>query len=92
VIEEGWFNEFRKIPDVVEELKRRAVPGASYDAVLNALQIFELARATLKGKTPAQASGINMKNDWHLLVKEPTKNEAIKTKSQGKRIVEVIAQ
>jgi len=26
--------------------------------------------------TPAQASGINMKNDWHLLVKEATKYDA----------------
>jgi transposase-like protein len=29
------------------------------------------------GKTPAQASGINVKNDWHLLVQEATKNEAL---------------
>lgn len=43
---------------------------------------------TLKGKTPAQASGINMKNDWHFLVKEATKSEALK---EEKRIVEVIA-
>lgn len=26
------------------------------------------------GKTPAQASGIEMKNDWHVLVKEATKS------------------
>ena len=32
---------------------------------------------TLKGRTPAQASGINLKNDWHLLVKEATKHEAL---------------
>jgi transposase-like protein len=44
---------------------------------------------TLKGKTPAQASGINMKNDWHFLVKEATKSEALK---EEKRIVEVIVQ
>jgi transposase-like protein len=31
---------------------------------------------TLK-MTPAQASGINMKNDWHVLVKEATKHEAM---------------
>ena len=29
---------------------------------------------TLKGKTPAQASGIEMKNDWHTLVKQATQN------------------
>jgi transposase-like protein len=44
---------------------------------------------TLKGRTPAQASGINMEGDWHLLVKEATKSEALK---EEKRIVEVIAQ
>jgi len=38
--------------------------------------------------TPAQASGINMKNDWHLLVKEATKSEALKEK-QIPQIVEV---
>jgi transposase-like protein len=32
---------------------------------------------TLKGKTPAQASGIEMKNDWHVLVKEATKHKAL---------------
>lgn len=31
---------------------------------------------SLKGRTPAQASGIDMNNDWHLLVKEATKNMA----------------
>jgi transposase-like protein len=33
---------------------------------------------TLKGKTPAQISGIDMKNDWNILVKEATKFEAVK--------------
>lgn len=37
LIEEGYFDEFRKIPDVIEELKRRTIPGAYYDAVLGAL-------------------------------------------------------
>jgi len=44
---------------------------------------------TLK-TTPAQASGINMKPDWNVLVKEATKEEALK--KEEKRIVEVIAQ
>ncbi len=43
---------------------------------------------TLK-MTPAQASGINVKPDWNVLVKEATKSEALK---EEKRIVEVIAQ
>lgn len=33
---------------------------------------------TLKGKTPAQASGIDMKSDWNVLVKEATKFDAMK--------------
>ena len=37
LIEEGWFSEFRKIPDVIEELTRRTVPGVKRDTVLNAL-------------------------------------------------------
>lgn len=37
LIEDGWFEEFRKVPAVVEELKRRNVPGASYKTVQNAL-------------------------------------------------------
>lgn len=40
--------------------------------------------------TPAQASGLDIKGDWHLLVKEATKNEALR--KDEKRIVEVIAQ
>jgi len=44
---------------------------------------------TLKGRTPAQASGINMKNDWHLLVKEATKYEATH-KELNKKPIEVM--
>jgi hypothetical protein len=40
--------------------------------------------------TPAQASGIDMEPDWNVLVKEATKEEALK--KEEKRIVEVIAQ
>ena len=45
---------------------------------------------TLK-MTPAQASGINMKNDWHLLVKEATKYDA-KHKDLDKKPIEVMAR
>jgi transposase-like protein len=41
---------------------------------------------TLKGKTPAQASGIDMKNDWHILVKEATKSMAMKEEQKAKMI------
>jgi len=44
---------------------------------------------TLK-MTPAQASGIDMEPDWNVLVKEATKEEALR--KEEKRIVEVIAQ
>ncbi len=44
---------------------------------------------TLK-MTPAQASGLNVEPDWNVLVKEATKEEALKR--EEKRIVEVIAQ
>ncbi len=46
---------------------------------------------TLK-MTPAQASGLNIKNDWYDLVKSATKDEATKEEKQVGRIVEVIAQ
>jgi len=41
--------------------------------------------------TPAQASGINMKNDWHLLVKEATKYDATH-KETSKKPIEVLAR
>lgn len=44
---------------------------------------------TLK-MTPAQASGLNVEPDWNVLVKEATKEEALRR--DEKRIVEVIAQ
>jgi hypothetical protein len=44
---------------------------------------------TLK-MTPAQASGLNVEPDWNTLVKEATKEEALKR--EEKRVVEVIAQ
>jgi transposase-like protein len=46
---------------------------------------------SLKGKTPAQASGLKIPNDWNVLVKEATKEETLKEKDMTKRIVEVIA-
>jgi transposase-like protein len=44
---------------------------------------------SLKGKTPAQASGINIKNDWYLLVKEATKYDATQ-KELAKKPIEVM--
>ena len=46
---------------------------------------------TLK-MTPAQAAGINLKNDWNTLIKEATKEETQKERDMSKRIVEVYAQ
>ncbi len=39
--------------------------------------------------TPAQASGLNVKNDWHNLVKDATRSEALKKGKQIPQIVEV---
>jgi transposase-like protein len=45
---------------------------------------------TLK-MTPAQASGLNVKNDWYDLIKSATKDKTTKEEKQAGRIVEVIA-
>jgi transposase-like protein len=49
---------------------------------------------TLKGRTPAQASGIEMKNDWNALVKEAIKFKAINdtTHSTKEQLIEVVAR
>jgi transposase-like protein len=52
---------------------------------------FVRKHQTLKGKTPAQAAGLNIKNDWNTLVKEATKEETLKERDMTKRIVEVYA-
>ncbi len=44
---------------------------------------FVRPHQSLKGKTPAQASGIKMKNDWHLLVKEATKQATLNEKQNS---------
>lgn len=41
---------------------------------------FVRPHQSLKGKTPAQAAGIIMKKDWHLLVKEATKHATLNEK------------
>jgi len=46
---------------------------------------------TLK-MTPAQASGLNVKNDWYDLVKDATKNMAKKEEKRVERFVEVTVQ
>lgn len=43
---------------------------------------------TLK-MTPAQASGIDMKDDWYTLVKEATRNMTTNEEKQHEQIVEV---
>lgn len=48
---------------------------------------FVRPHQTLKGRTPAQAAGIDMKNDWHLLVKEATKHSTLK--AQQNKLIEV---
>jgi transposase-like protein len=40
--------------------------------------------------TPAQASGLNVKADWHDLVKDATKNEATKEEKQHKQIAVMV--
>lgn len=46
------------------------------------------------GKTPAQASGITIKNDWHELVKEATKFNAIQKEKEfmEEKPIEVVAK
>ena len=44
---------------------------------------------TLK-MTPAQASGLNVKADWHNLVKDATKNEATKEEKQHEQIMVMV--
>jgi hypothetical protein len=41
--------------------------------------------------TPAQASGLNVKDDWHNLVKDATKSEALKKEDERQQIM-VVAQ
>lgn len=49
---------------------------------------------TLKGKTPAQASGISMKNDWNVLIKEATKRNAKneEEESMKEKLLEVVVE
>jgi transposase-like protein len=44
---------------------------------------------TLK-MTPAQASGLDVKNDWHNLVKDATKNEALKREDKRQQIMVMV--
>lgn len=44
---------------------------------------------TLK-MTPAQASGLDVKNDWHNLVKDATKNEALKREDKRQQIEVIV--
>jgi hypothetical protein len=39
--------------------------------------------------TPAQASGITVKGDWHNLVKEATKEQATKKEPPQQQLIEV---
>jgi transposase-like protein len=53
---------------------------------------FVRKHQTLKGKTPAQASGIDMKNDWNMLVKEATKHDAMNEERKEEKPIEVVAE
>lgn len=45
---------------------------------------FVRPHQSLKGKTPAQASGIDIKGDWYFLVKEATRHDALNTQRSNK--------
>lgn len=51
---------------------------------------FVRPHQSLGGKTPAQVSGIDMKNDWHPLIKEAIKTKALKSAEAEE--IEVFAQ
>jgi len=53
---------------------------------------FVRPHQSLRGKTPAQAFGISVKSDWHLLVKEATKYDALNTQRSNKPLEEVLNQ
>jgi transposase-like protein len=47
---------------------------------------------SLKGKTPAQASGIDIKNDWHVLVKDAIKHQALNGNNKVEKPIEVMVK
>jgi len=47
---------------------------------------------TLKGRTPAQASGISIKNDWHELIREATKDSTANDRRIVEKPIEVLAK
>ena len=51
---------------------------------------FIRGHQTLKGKTPAQASGIDIENNWHTLVKEAIKSEVRTEMKKEKKPIMVI--
>jgi transposase-like protein len=52
---------------------------------------FVRVHQTLR-QTPAQASGIGMKNDWNVLVKEATKHNALNETKREEKPIEVVAK
>jgi transposase-like protein len=52
---------------------------------------FVRVHQTLK-QTPAQASGIEIKNDWNVLVKEATKRKALNDEREKEKLIEVVAK
>jgi len=54
---------------------------------------FVRKHRSLNEKTPAQASGINIKNDWHILIKQATRNMVEKGKTlTEEQLLTVIAK
>jgi hypothetical protein len=47
---------------------------------------------TLKGRTPAEASGIEMKNDWNVLVKEATRYNVLNVAKDEEKPLEVVTK
>lgn len=41
---------------------------------------------------PAQASGIDLKNDWNVLVKEATKHNAMNEEKKEEKLIEVVVE
>ena len=67
LINEGWLDDFRKVPEVMEELKRRNVRGAYYEAVQGALNRRVPEKLDRVKDTDVSGHTVARRNNWRVL-------------------------
>ncbi len=88
VVKNGKTNGTQRL--LCKDCGHKFFEGSNFPRMRTKSRIIVRPHQSLKGKTPAQASGLNIKNNWHLIVKEATKHPVLASNEKRTKLLEVV--